>query len=185
MIFMRDSINILVISSSLNSKSKSRAVAQKALDHLQQSPAVDVYWIDLQDHQLPFCDGEGSNKTPVVTAIKSKIEKADGILLTAPVYNFDLNAASKNLIELTGNAWMNKVVGLAVSAGGMRSGMSPLGMMNSLMLDFRCIMIPRYVYVSPSDFTDGKLDESSLARLYDLNTELIRISSALKPSSLT
>ena len=64
---MRDSINILVISSSLNSKSKSRALAQKALDHLQRSPAVDAHWIDLQDHQLPFCDGQGSNKTPVVT----------------------------------------------------------------------------------------------------------------------
>jgi NAD(P)H-dependent FMN reductase len=177
---MNNSINILVITTSLNPKSKSRVVAQKALLHLQ-SKQVDIDWIDLQDHKLPFCDGQSSSKTPVVKTLISQIEKADGILLTAPVYNFDLNAASKNLLELTGNAWMNKVVGIAVSAGGMRSGMSPLGMMNSLMLDFHCIMIPRYVYVSPNDFTpDNELEESSLARLYDLNTELIRISSALK-----
>ena len=78
---MNHTINILVISTSLNPKSKSRAVAQKALTHLQ-SQEVEVDWIDLQDHQLPFCDGQGSNKTPVVTTLKAKIEKADGILLT-------------------------------------------------------------------------------------------------------
>ena len=179
---MKNQIHILVISTSLNPKSKSRMVAKKALSHLQ-SKQVDVNWIDLQDHQLPFCDGQNANKEPVVVSIKAQIAKADGILLAAPVYNFDLNAASKNLIELTGNSWMNKTVGLIVAAGGMRSGMSPLGMMNSLMLDFRCIIIPRYIYVHPKDFhNDAQLDDATLERIYDLNTELIRVTTALQQS---
>ena len=40
------------------------------------------------------------------------------VLLAAPVYNYDVNAAAKNLVELTGRAWEGKVVGLLLSAGG-------------------------------------------------------------------
>ena len=181
-VFVNNQVHIVVISTSLNPKSKSRMVAKKALSHLQ-SEQVSVDWIDLQDHQLPFCDGYNAKKEPVVVSLQSQIAKADGILLAAPVYNFDLNAASKNLIELTGNAWTNKTVGLLVAAGGMRSGMSPLGMMNSLMLDFRCIVIPRYIYVNPKDFRDdAQPNDSTIERIYELNTELIRVTSALKQS---
>jgi len=35
---------------------------------------------------------------------------ADGLPLAAQVYNYDL-AAAKNMIELSGTAWENKIIG--------------------------------------------------------------------------
>ena len=173
------SMRILVVSTSLNSASRSRVIAKVARGHLEALGAV-VDWVDLQEHRLPFCDGRDSNKQPVVLELRKKIEAADGILMAAPVYNYDLNAASKNLIELTGAAWTGKVVALAVSAGGQRSGMSPLGTMNSLMLDFRCIVIPRFVYASRADYTEkGQLKESALERVHEITSELVRVATAL------
>jgi hypothetical protein len=49
------------------------------------------------------------------------------------------------------------VVGFLCAAGGSASYMSIMSFANSLMLDFRCLIIPRIVYATSSDFTDGRL----------------------------
>ena len=50
--------------------------------------------------------------------LSATIEGADGILIAAPVYNYDVAAATKNMIELTGSAWEDKIVGFLCAAGG-------------------------------------------------------------------
>jgi len=37
--------------------------------------------------------------------LSATIEGADGIIIAAPVYNYDVAATTKNMIELTGSAW--------------------------------------------------------------------------------
>ena len=49
--------------------------------------------------------------------------------------------------------------------------MSIMSMANSLMLDFRCIIIPRFVY---SDDDKRKIDETNKQRLNQLALELKR-----------
>ena len=93
-----------------------------------------------------MCDGDSAYSDPEVEKTRSRIESAAGILIAAPVYNFYLNAAVKNLIELTGSAWEDKVVGFLNAAGGYSSYMSVMSIANSLMLDFRCVIVPRFVY---------------------------------------
>ncbi len=66
-----------------------------------------------------------------------------------PVYNYDVNAVAKNFIELMGeDALGNKTVGFMLSAGGGGSYMAVMPFANSLMLDFRCWIVPRFLYVS-------------------------------------
>jgi FMN reductase len=61
------------------------------------------------------------------------------------------------LIELTGDSWEDKVVGFLCAAGGASSYMSLMSLANSLMLDFRCLIIPRFVYATRSDFSGDKV----------------------------
>jgi FMN reductase len=98
------------------------------------------------------------------------------VILAAPIYNYDVNAAVKNLIEMTGKAWENKIVGFVCAAGGHSSYMSVMSLANSLMLDFRSIILPRFVYAVPSDFADGKLTSEKIgARLTQLAESAIRL----------
>jgi len=60
-------------------------------------------------------------------------------------------------VELTGDAWEGKIVGFLCAAGGDSSYMAPMSFANSLMLDFRCLIIPRFVYATSEDFRDGRL----------------------------
>src|SRR5882762_7860297 len=111
----------------------------------------------------------------------ASIEHADGILIAAPVYNYDVAAATKNMIELTGSAWENKIVGFPCAAGGMGSYMSVMAYANSLMLDFRCVIIPRFVFATSEGF-DGEniTDKKVVRRIETLADELVRFTKALR-----
>ena len=147
-------MSYLVISSSLNPGSRSRALAQRAHLALQEL-GEESELIDLQCTALPMCDAAGSYAHPNVIALRERIQQADGILFATPVYNYAASASAKNLLELTGSAWTQKVVGFLCAAGGRHSYMSIMGLANSLMLDFRVLVIPRFVYSVESDFSDS------------------------------
>jgi len=169
----------LVISCSLNPESRSRILAKAALDSLEAKKAT-VDLIDLGSLTLPLCDGGPVYGDTAVQELAGKVEGADGILVATPIYNFDVNAAAKNLIELTGRAWTEKVVGFLCAAGGQGSYMSIMAVANSLMLDFRTIVIPRFVYATGDQFQGNEIsDEDLAARIDQITTELLRFTSAL------
>ena len=129
----------------------------------------------LGDLSLPACDGYLCYKNEKTISLTAELAEAEAILLVSPVYNYDLNSAAKNLIELTGSSWEGKAVGLVCLAGADRSYLSPLAFINSLSIDYRCLVSPRYVYVTRADFAGGDaLPEGSgiLKRLRFLTREL-------------
>tara|TARA_Y100001970_G_scaffold274612_1_gene374684 strand:- start:479 stop:940 length:462 start_codon:yes stop_codon:yes gene_type:complete len=121
-------------------------------EYAQSLHSNDVKLIDLSTLEIPFCDGNECYDDKIVIDLKNVILSAKSIIIASPIYNYDLNAAAKNLMELTGRTWSNKIVGFICAAGGKSSYMSPMSFMNSLMIDFRCIIIPRFVYADGEFF---------------------------------
>ncbi len=146
----------LVISTSLNPRSKSRILARATAIKLKSEPGT-VEFVDLADLDIPFCDASGCYGAPDVIALKAKIEAADGIVLATPIYNYTLGSSAKNLIELTGQAWTEKVVAFLCAAGGPHSYMSVMNVASSLMLDFRSVIVPRFVYAMGDAFAGGEI----------------------------
>ncbi len=170
----------LVLSASLNPGSRSRILANHCRQ-LLQSAGRDVRWFDLADTPLPFCDGASAYGDPNVIELGSLIESAEAILVASPVYNYDVNAALKNAIELTGKKWTGKVVSLMLAAGGSGSYMSAMGIANSLMLDFRCHIVPRFVYATGESFEADQLaDEDIQSRVELLVNETLHLADALQ-----
>jgi FMN reductase len=159
------------MSGSLNPDSNSRILVQ-AVEKALQALEVETRFIDLRDYPLPLCDGASAYEDPKVEELSTIIRQADAILMGIPVYNFDINAAVKNLIELTGSAWENQVVGFLCAAGGRSSYMSVMNFANDLMLDFRCLMIPRFIYAVGSDFSGPVIQNAEiLERIQSLAQE--------------
>jgi len=166
----------LIISCSLNKNSKSKLLAEYAFSLFSE----EVKMIDLQDFELPFCDGDSCYSYPIVDELKDIIVNAKSIIVASPIYNYDLNAATKNLIELTGRSWTEKVVGVLAAAGGKNSYMSPMSFFNNMMLDFRCIIIPRFVYADRECFLDESIiDKDTKQRIKDLVNLCTRLSNSL------
>jgi len=170
----------LVISTSGNPDSNSRRMGRIAYAHLEQRK-IDCDWIDIREMDLPLCDADKCYGMPSPKRLSAAIEGADGILIAAPVYNYDVAAATKNMIELTGSAWEDKIVGFLCAAGGMGSYMSVMAYANSLMLDFRCVIIPRFVFATSEAFDgDNISDKKVVRRIGTLADELVRFTRALR-----
>jgi NAD(P)H-dependent FMN reductase len=172
----------LVISCSLNPDSRSRILAKIALDHLR-ARKLPAELIDLREMALPLCDASSCWDDANVKAIGARIEAARGIVLAAPIYNYDVNSTAKNLVELTGDAWNEKVVGFVCTAGGHGGFMSVMPFANSLMLDFRCVIIPRFVYSPRTAIDDTSFGDAAIhKRVEELTVELERVTEALFPT---
>jgi NAD(P)H-dependent FMN reductase len=165
----------LIVSASLRSNSRSRILANYVA-RCYAMEGVEATLVDLRDSSLPFCDGETVYGHPEVVSLSEAIAAARVVIVATPIYNFDASAALKNLIELTGEAWDDKVVGFLCAAGGASSYMSVMSLANSLMLDFRCLIIPRFVYVTGGAFSNGELvSVDAKERIRDLASASTRI----------
>ena len=139
-----------------------------------------VEYLDLRDAGLPLCDGDDCYNHPATKALRASVAAADGIIFVTPVYNFQASASAKNIVELGGSMFEGKVVGFLCAAGGRNSYMSVMSLANSLMLDFRCHILPRYVFASKDSFSDGELADAEITeRIGELARELVRVSQAL------
>jgi NAD(P)H-dependent FMN reductase len=152
---------LTIISSSLNVTSNSRLLAQHALE-AARALAIEATVVDLRDFPLAVCDGDASFGQPHVEELTAMLRDSSSVIFTSPIYNYDVSAALKNLIEHVGGALTDKVVGFMCAAGGQRSYMAPLQFLNSLMLDFRSLIVPRFVYASRDAFQDGRIVEQGL-----------------------
>jgi FMN reductase len=172
----------LVISCSLNPESKSRHLATALHQALRRRDA-SAELADLRDWPVPLCDGDMAYSDAKVMDIAERIRRAQCLLLSVPIYNFDVSAAAKNLIELAGRGMEGKIVGFLCAAGGKSSYMSVMSFANSLMLDFRCLVLPRFVYATGDAFNESGLHDPGVReRVEQLAGEAIRISSALYAS---
>ena len=177
-------MKIKIISCSLHPQSRSFVLAKATAQALAKQN-VDASIIDLREINLPFCDGSDAYDDPAAMEIKAVIEEADAVLLAVPIYNYDINAAAKNLLELGLKAWNNKIVGFLCAAGGRSSYMSVMNVANNLMLDFRCVIVPRFVYATGDNFGDDRMetmyvsDAAVQERIEELADTTIKMTGAL------
>jgi NAD(P)H-dependent FMN reductase len=172
----------LILSCSLNPDSRSRVLARMVHQHLATRPG-GAEFVDLQDYNLPISDAGACYGHPHVAEIAPKVRAARGIIVAAAIYNYDVNSAAKNLLELTGKAWQGKVVGFICAAGGHGSYMSVMPFANSLMLDYRCYIIPRFVYAAPAEIDESEFGDAALnRRIEELAAETQRVTDALFPT---
>ncbi|MEE3276891.1 MAG: NADPH-dependent FMN reductase [Candidatus Thermoplasmatota archaeon] len=172
----------LLFSCSLRDGSRSQVMVE-ALQTELEGAGHEVEYLDLREAGLPLCDGDDCYDHPATKALRVSVAAADGIIFAVPVYNFYASAAAKNIVELGGSTFEGKVVGFICAAGGRNSYMSVMSLANSLMLDFRCHILPRYVYASKDSFSDGKLADPEISgRISEMAHEIVRVSQALAAS---
>jgi NAD(P)H-dependent FMN reductase len=170
---------LTIISSSLGAESNSRLLAAYASVYAKTA-GIEGQLIDLREYPLALCDGHDSYSNPNVERLSSTLRTSSSLLIAAPIYNYDVSAALKNVIEHVGGEFTDKVVGMMCAAGGNNSFMSPLPFLNSLMLDFRSIIVPRFVYASRDSFADGTIQDAKIKeRIEELVIQTHRLGRAL------
>ena len=157
---------VCIVSTSLNTDSRSCLLARRALEVFDQNhPDIAHELIDLREiGPLPVAGSPESYQPHArLDEVKETLAAATHILIALPIYNFSGSASTKNLIELMGEPHLGgKTVGFLCSAGGPRAYMGVLSLANALMLDFRCWIVPRFVYATGADFAAGVLTSEEI-----------------------
>lgn len=113
------------------------------------SGGVEHELVVLRDLELPESGREGASSSAVARELRGRVARATHVVFAVAIYNYDASSAAKNLLELlTADEMYDKIVGFVCAAGGRSSYMSGMGFANSLMLDFRAWIVPRYVYAA-------------------------------------
>jgi len=166
---------VTIIASSLSETSKSQALAALLETRLAQA-GVPCRRFDLRTLELPLAGPADSWGSADASALAAAVESSSHIVFAVPVYCYGVNAAAKNVIDLIGRSFTGKVVGFICSAGGAGSYMSVVGFANQLMLDFRSVIVPRFLYVEPAGWDeDGTLKPEMRQRLDLLVSDLRQI----------
>jgi NAD(P)H-dependent FMN reductase len=167
----------LIVSTALRPESKTVTLARAMAAHLAGT-GLEVDLFDLASEPLPACDGASCYGDPVVQAAAQRVKRAGGVVFCSPIYNYQLNSAAKNFLELTNEGWPDKVVGIVANAGGDRSFLSVLTLANSLWVDHHCLVAPRFVFATTAAFAaDGTLpaDGDISSRLQALAKDMHRL----------
>lgn len=175
----------VIISCSLSPKSRS-AIAAGLLAEYVSAQGDDVELFDLREIELPFCDAGACYGHPNVVKLKEAISSAGAVTIATPIYNYGVGGGTRNLVALTGDSWTEKVVSFVCAAGGPGSYMAVMNVANSLMLDFRAFVVPRFVYVTGKAFNESRtklVDQEVLDRIKQLAAELNRVGTALGAAS--
>jgi len=174
--------SVIIISSSLQAGTRCQTLALKVKEKMEMRKITPEF-LDLKDYKLPLCDGKASYGDPAVKKVQALIRKADVIIFAFPVYNDYCSAPAKNLIDLTGKEWENKVVGLIATAGSARSYGAPRAIANGLGY-FSCRVISKHVYADKVDYPKNTELNAAMHKRLDLLVEdSMCIASAFKGKS--
>jgi NAD(P)H-dependent FMN reductase len=150
-------MNILIVGTSLDPESKSQQLARLVLS-LSREKGHTADLLDLRHFKLPFAGEDGSFDAESVMRLKEKMMGYHKFIFCVPIYNYNVSASAKNFIELVGDKWLeNSTIGFICAASGQSSYMSVMSFANSLQLDFRVWVVPRFVYSVSSDWHNGEL----------------------------
>ena len=173
-------MKLLIVSTSLNPACKSQCLAVACGAQFARLK-IEVELIDLRNNVLPLFDGADETGSAPVHALKTAAQRADGILLTGPIYSWSLAASSKNAAEWIGDAFHRKVVGFAAVSGGMRAYLAPLGLLGSIMIDQESHNVPKILLVDSTGFdANGVTPDTEIraAEFVNLFRETLSIRSA-------
>jgi FMN reductase len=152
-------------------------VAGKYAQDILTTRSVESELIDIRDlGDLPLTGSAGAwSPHPGIDLLKEKLRGATHLLLAVPIYNFAVSGLTKSIIELMGESELGgKTVGFLCAAGGPRGYMGVLPFANALMLDFRCWIVPRFVYATREEIVDGEIRSDDLRlRIDQLTVEML------------
>jgi len=161
------------------------ALAAEAAQTSGGDIAVEI--LNLAEISIDICDGRPLDSYGETTRrAVVRIDTAAAVLIGAPVYRASYPGVLKNLLDIVPvEALQNKPVGIVAMGGSPHHYLAVDTQLRQVLTWFGALIAPTSVYLTSSDFRDGKL-ESEPARkdLSALTGTLITLVRRLERASL-
>lgn len=164
-------MDVLGISGSPSSPSKTALAVGVALRRAAQHDGVTTELLDLRERDLVFSDGrDPAGYTGDTRAVIDRVLAADAYVVGTPMYRGGYTGRLKNLFDLLPNdALAGKPVGLVATGGTDHHFLALEHELKPLVGFFRAWAVPGAVYASNAHFSAGELvDDGVRDRLGEL-----------------
>ncbi|WGF86376.1 NADPH-dependent FMN reductase [Marinivivus vitaminiproducens] len=135
---MNDPIRLAVIYGSVRPGRLCTAIAAWAEGRIWDEPGFVMDVID--PAALPLTDAAGSVDTDSVSALRSRIGRADAFLVLTPEYNHGYTAALKALIDAIHTEWQAKPVAF-ISYGGISGGLRAVEQLRLVFAELHAVTL--------------------------------------------
>ena len=165
----------------------SAAIAMAAEAAQTGAGDIAVEILNLAKTPIDICDGrplDGYGET--TRQAVGRIAEARAVLIGAPVYRASYPGVLKNLLDIVPvEALQNKPVGIVAMGGSPHHYLAVDAQLRQVLVWFGALTAPTSVYLTSSDFRDGKLDsEPARKDLSALTGTLITLVRRLEHASL-
>jgi len=172
--------NLLAIVGAVTPPGRLLAATTAMLDGARAANSeIATHLINLADRKIAFADGRPPEQYGDDTAatVKQAIE-ADAVIVASPVYRGSFTGALKNLLDqFPIEALMGKPVGIVAMGATTHHYLGVDWHLRDVLAWFGAFVAPTSVYLSSSDFVDGKLSASALAEMVSLADATIKMTS--------
>lgn len=166
----------------LSAAMESAAGAARAL---AGADAVEI--LNLAETPVETCDGRplDAYNAPTREAV-TRIAAARAVLIGAPVYRASYPGVLKNLFDIAPvEALQNKPVGIVSMGGSPHHYLAVDTQLRPVLAWFGALVMPTAVYLTGSDFRDGKLASDTARReLAALAGALVELTRRLDPADI-
>jgi NAD(P)H-dependent FMN reductase len=152
---MSEPLNVLAVIGSLHAESATRAVIRLAADKLRADGCtIDI--LDLSAEPLAMLNPASSYTAPGYVALKSRVEKADVILLGTPDYHGSISGALKNFLDHFWHEFAGKLFASIVASH--EKGLTVADQIRTIARQCYAWALPYNVaFVDKTDFKDGQV----------------------------
>jgi NAD(P)H-dependent FMN reductase len=113
---------LLIIQTSLNKESKTAIVAKKAENIANNTPWIEVKYLDLREYDLQMCNwSKIEDYNADMNKIKDMVEEVDMYILAYPIYNYSFSWVCKNFIDVYSNFMNGKKLSIIQNSYSVRS----------------------------------------------------------------
>lgn len=170
----------VILSCSLSQKSFGSQIGE----YIEQNYS-NFELINLEECELGLCNGfeSVSFDHPKLVQIQQTLEKASGIIIIAPIYNFDVSASCKNLLDLlskpykdilTGKSLYHKTIAFIGTCFSHNCYLAPLNFLAKVMITHEAFILPKYAMISKDDgeFKYKKCVDKTVQNFFNMTTAL-------------
>lgn len=121
---------------------------------MEKYPDFEITLLDLADFDVQFSDGRNYLEYEGDTAVITKsIMDSDAIIIGTPIFQASIPATLKNIFDLLPeNAFVNKVVGMVVTAGTPKHYLIMEQQLKPILAYMKAQIVQTYVFIEESDF---------------------------------
>ncbi|MBM7660059.1 azobenzene reductase [Bacillus mesophilus] len=171
-------MNIVVFNGSPRRNGRTGIVAKYIKD------AFKTEIIDLSLEDLPLFNGEDSqNELSSVKELRTRVTKADAVILASPEYHSGMSGALKNALDfLSKDQFELKPIGLIAIAGGGKGGMNALNNMRIVTRGVHGNPYPKQLILDASEINrnTNEIAPDAKGKIRSLIEEVIQFTEQLK-----